>query len=237
MENAYESSESIDAISDSMLLISGATACFEVASTSGVGVDGEALSAAVTMVENAAVGAEHCRVHTSRLSSGVDDPGKWRAATQVLILRGAVLRGMCTVDSVGHNDVDVNRIQVNHAVLTHRVWLEALDGAAVVSPIGGVTVRDHHSAGSPPPIVVSSSDSLGALDTNDDLARECLSLPGLVRVAYTSPHPWENRGPSPFIGKAWTQFEAVEARKASLDAYWAVGMQGNDARPAAATPA
>jgi hypothetical protein len=182
--------------------------------------------ASATFVTNNNVPEEHCRVHQDRITN-VADATRWRRGTQLLIFRGTTLRGMCTVNATAHSG-GVDEIQVSALALTRRVAL-ASEGSATT--ITGVTVRDHHSAASAPPVVVSRTTVLGDLELDDDLAREYVQLPASAPwTVYTAPHPWENFGPPPErMGKPWTQFRAVEAAANALrDGYWAVGFQGND---------
>jgi hypothetical protein len=188
---------------------------------------------------------EHCRVHTNRfhLNAAPHDDNYWRAGTQLLIFRGATLRGMCTVDDTAHSIAMGDEIiQVSQTTLDNRVWQDS-DGnyTSLTTPysteILNVTVRDGHTAvyapavGRPtfqPPLMVwwrPSARTFLEHTPIDDIPREYLNLPdtypSVARVAYTAPHPWEN-------GKAWEQFKAVEDQQDTQnDVYWAAGMRGN----------
>ena len=197
----------------------------------------------VTITEDANLPAEHCQV-------GVDASGApaWPAGRQVLLYRGAVLRGMCTVDAATHPS-GVTAIRAHRDVMVERIW-ESADGALpaagitwtlpTASSTTTVTVRDQWYAGAPSPApnppapAVVSAGTLAGLETDDSTPREYLSaLPAAsttaVNVGYIAPHPFENPAPSNGLGRALLQWKAAEAVKdPARDAFWSVGMQGDD---------
>jgi len=197
----------------------------------------------MTITENASVSAEGCRV-------GVDGAGAraWPAGRQLLIYRGGVLRGMCTVEQATHGS-GVDTILANRDVMVERIW-QSGDGAPPAAsitwtlPTGSssttVTVRDQWYAGAPVPLptppapAVVSPGTLAGIELDDSTPREYLSpMPPAsttaVNVGYIAPHPFENPAPSNGLGRALLQWKAVEAAKDSAhDAFWTIGMQGDD---------
>src|SRR4051812_31625963 len=66
----------------------------------GAALEGAALTATgMTFSATSGIADEHCRVHTSRAT-------QWPAGRQLVIYRGATLRGACTVDGGGAIDAD-----------------------------------------------------------------------------------------------------------------------------------
>lgn len=225
---------SIHHLAAAFALVPGAAACgLETDGARDPAITTEAAGlevASVTFTTNDALHREHCRVHTSRWTA-TNGANRWNSGTQLLIFRGDTLRGMCTVDGLAHSDGGVDEIRVHSESLLRRVAL-ASDGNAPTT-VTGVTVRDHHSDGSPVPVVVSRTTNFAELDLDDNLAREYVHLPTSGAVpwtVYTAAHPWENFGPpDDRNGKTWTQLKRVKASWTATDGYWAVGVQGNDA--------
>lgn len=189
-----------------------------------------------SFVADSSVPAEQCRVHSTRLAD-------WPAGSQLLIFRGARLRGMCTVqaDSVASPTVtSADQIRASQALLDERVR-DGLSGTepAGTTPITGVTVRNQATAASAAPAVVLAATTTAALETIDNTPRELARVPASptgVSVAYTVSHPWENDqtpsssgcGADCGFGRSYLAWRsAFQSQDAANDGFWAVGMRGN----------
>jgi hypothetical protein len=116
--------------------------------------------AAMTISANNDIADEHCRVHTKR-------QWHWPAGRQLLIYRGATLRGACTVD--GGGAIAVDTIEMSRAMMKNRVWLSAdgmdpNNGGQIAASISGVTVRNEAPSSPAAPRITAAVTTLAGLE-------------------------------------------------------------------------
>ncbi len=195
---------------------------------SRVDVSVETVGVAMTISANNGIADEHCRVHLKFQPA-------WPAGRQLLIYRGAILRGACTVDSDGA--IDLHTVEMSRTMMKNRVWLPAdgmdpSNGGQIVSSISGVTVRNDAPSSPAPPRITAAVTTLAGLEVDgDDTMREYTTTPiGTtgVTVGYTAPHPTENPAPSGGLGRAYQSWKAAQGQvDGAHDAFWTLGWRGN----------
>jgi len=211
------------------VMTAGLLAVAGCAAEPGAGAASAALTAgAITFSANNAIADEHCRVHTSLSAS-------WPAGHQVLIYRGTVLRGACTVE--GGGTIAAGTIEMSREMMKDRVWLDS-DGmdpgnpGQIVATISGVTVRDETPSAPAAPRITAPVTTAAGLETDgDDTMREYTTTPTStagITVGYTAPHPTENPAPSKGMGRSYLGWKAALGKlDPAHDAFWAPGWRGN----------
>jgi phage replication-related protein YjqB (UPF0714/DUF867 family) len=157
-------------------------------------------------VNTSIASAERCRVPQSLQAD-------FQADRQLLIRRGTVLRGLCTVESTASASGD---FEMSQEGFDNRV---KLSGDADTESTSTVQVANQYAEGSAPAIAEPAA-SLNDANTNSlGKVMEYTLRPAGARVAYTVPHPFEKG--------TFEQGALVHQADPQRNAIWAAGINNN----------